>query len=236
MKRFSKKRKKNILFVAILLVLLFDIFIFNWFGFRLSDNISKMTRVIIEELTKYYMNSVIKKYLNVDSSNYIKINFVNNNLVSIDIDNHDCNNLLNSINEELENVVKNIEKGKINSYENLEFLHGNNGIMLMVSLGTAFNNSLLYDIGPKIPVKISFLENVDAYVDVKVENYGINNSLIKLYINISMEQLIEMPIDKEKTVSQYNFLIASKLVTGKVPEVYGYGLNSNSHIVNGGVN
>ena len=235
MKRFkkSKKSKKN---KFCILVFICDILLFNLFGNSLSDNISKMSRVKIEEISKYYMNSVIKKYLNIDSSNYIKLNLVNNNIMSVDIDNNSSNKLLRSVIDDLESVVKDIENGKINNYNNLEFIYGDDSLILLVSLGAAFNNSLLYALGPKIPVKVSFLENVDAYLDVSVDEYGVNNALVKLYINITMEQIIEMPIDNERTKVDYRFLISSKLVNGVVPSIYGYGIDSNSNLVNSDVN
>ena len=238
MKIFKKRKnsKKSKLFVLLFFVFLCNILLFNLFGNSLSDNVSKMTKVKIEEISKYYMNSVIKKYLNIDSSNYIKINFVNNNIMSIDVDNNESNKLLRNILSDLESIVRDIENGKINDYNNLEFMYGNECLILLVPLGTAFNNSLLYDIGPVIPVKVSFLENVDAYLDVSVEDYGINNALIKLYININMEQIIEMPIDKESTIIEYRFLIASKLVNGIVPSIYGHGLYDNSNLVKNDVN
>ena len=233
MKRFYSFRSeiKVKKFFIVVLVIVFDVVVFNLFGNSLSDNISHMTKVKIEELNKYYLNKVIKSKLNVDTSDYIKINLVNNNIVSVDIDNNKTNKLLDSIITDLENIVKDIENGNINDYYNLEFLYGDNGIILLVPVGTLYNNTLLYDLGPKIPIKVSFLENINAYVDVDVIEYGINSSLVKLYINIELEQLIEMPIDKEKTVSKYNFLIASKLVNGKVPDFYN-GINSNSSLVN----
>jgi len=238
MKRFkkSKSSKKNRIVLLIFFVFITNIFLFNLFGNSLSVNISKMTRVKIEEISKYYMNRVIKKYLNIDSSSYIKLNFVNNNIVGVDIDNNKSNKLLKSVIDDLEKMVRDIENGKINDYSNLEFIYGDKCLILLVPLGTSFNNSLLYDIGPKIPVKVSFLENVDAYLDVSVEEYGINNALIKLFININMEQIIEMPIDKDRTVINYRFLIASKLVNGIVPSIYGYGLNQNSNLVKSDVN
>ena len=236
MKKFynSKKIKFNKNILIIILVVIYDIILFNLFGNNLSDNISYMTKVKVEEISKYYMNNVIKKYLNINCNNYIKLNLVNNNIMSIDIDNNSSNELLNNIITDLEKVVSDIENGKINDYSNLEFLYGKNGIILLVPIGSALNNTLLYDIGPKIPVKISFLENINAYLDISVEEYGINNALVKLYININLEQHIEMPIDKEKNTINYKFLIASKLVNGKVPDFYN-GMNGTSSIVNSNV-
>ena len=237
MKRFKKYKKKNKIALLIFLIFITNVILFNIFGNRLSKNISVMTSVKIEEITKYYMNKVIKKYLNIDTNNYIKLNSVNNNIVSIDINNNESNKLLKNVIDDLESVVRDIEKGNINNYSNLEFIYGNNNnLMLLIPLGTLFNNSLLYDIGPKIPVKVSFLENVDAYLDVSVEDYGINNALVKLFINIKMEQIIEMPIDKNKTNIEYRFLIASKLVNGVVPSIYGYNLKDNSNLVKNDVN
>ena len=238
MKRFkrSKKTSKNKILFFIFFVVITNIILFNLFGNKLSNNVSEMTKVKIEEISKYYMNGVIKKYLNIDTSNYINLNFVNNNIVSVDINNNESNKLLKNIINDLEIIVRDIEKGNVNDYSNLEFIYGDKCLILLVPLGTAFNNSLLYDMGPKIPVKVSFLENVDAYLDVKVEEYGINNALVKLFINIKMEQIIEMPIDKEKTIIDYKFLISSKLVNGIVPSIYGYGIDSNSNLVKKAVN
>jgi len=238
MKRFKvyKYKKKNKFVMLIFFVFITFLMLFNIFGNKLSMNISKMTKVKIEEISKYYLNKVIKKYLNIDTSNYIKLNSVNNSIVSIDINNNESNKLLKNIIDDLESVVRDIEKGKINDYSNLEFIYDDKCLILLVPLGTAFNNSLLYDIGPKIPIKVSFLENVDAYLDVSVEDYGINNALVKLFINIKMEQVIEMPIDKDKTIIEYRFLIASKLVNGVVPSIYGYGIKDNSNLVKSNVN
>ena len=236
MKRFYNKKiiSINKYICLIIFTIIFDLIIFNFFGNDLSDNISYMAKVKVEEISNYYMNSVIKNYLNIDSNNYLKINLVNNNIMSVDIDNKKSNILLKNIINDLENIVVDIERGNINEYPNLEFLYGHNGMILLVPFGNALNNTLLYDLGPKIPVKISFLENVNAYLDIVVEDYGINNALIKLYVFINIEQYIEMPIDKDKNVLEYKFLIASKLINGKVPEIYN-GINKSSNIVNNDV-
>lgn len=238
MKRFYSKRnrKKNKLLIIIISVFVMNLVIFNVFGERLGESISYSAKMKIEELTKYYLNDVIKNYLNVDTSDYIKINLVNNNIVNVDIDNNKCNILLKDIISDLEGVVKSLEKGEVSEYNNLEMLRGNDGIVVLMPVGVVMNNSLFSRLGPKVPVKISFLENIEAYVDVVVENYGINNSLVKLYININIEEVIEIPINKDKSNIEYRFLVASKLINGEVPSMIGNALNSSSNIVNSSVN
>lgn len=239
MKRFYKKKnfnKKSKIGLVICSVIILDVLFFSLFGARIGKSISYSAMIKIEELTKYYMNDSIKKYLNLDTNDYIKLNIVNNNIVNVDIDNNKCNFLLKNIINDLESNVKKIEMGEINNYHNLEMLRSNNGIVVFMPIGVATNNTLFARLGPRVPVKVSFLENVDAYVDVEVENYGINNSLIKLYINMKVEEIVELPIEKDRNNIEYKFLIASKLVNGEVPNILGGSIDSSSSIVNSGVN
>lgn len=241
MKRFySLKRQKKFIVLnkfglIIMIVLLFDIVLFRFFLYRLSNNITYSAKVKIEELTKYYLNNTLKTFLNVDTTNYIKLNIVNNNIVNVDINNIECNKLLSNIIKDLEKNIYVIEKGEIKEYHNLEMLRSNDGVVVFMPFGVVLNNSIFSRLGPKVPVKVSFLENLTAYVDVEVESYGINNSLIKLYININIEEIIELPIKKDRNNIQYKFLLASKLINGEVPNMLGGYLNSNSSIVNSNV-
>ena len=238
MKRFYKKKNFNMkskIGIIVCFIIILDIIFFNLFSGRLGKSISYSAMIKIEELTKFYLNDTIKKYLNIDTNDYIKLNLVNNNIVNVDIDNNKCNVLLNNIINDLESNVFKIESGKITDYHNLEMLRSNNGVVVFMPIGVATNNTLFSRLGPKVPVKVSFLENVDAYVDVEVESYGINNSLIKLYINIKIEEIVELPIEKDRNNIEYKFLLASKLINGEVPDMLGT-ISGSSNIVNSSVN
>lgn len=238
MKRFYKNKKiknKSKIGIIVISVILVDFLIYNLFADILGKSISYSAMIKIEELTKYYLNDTIKKYLNIDTSDYIKLNLVNNNIVNVDIDNDKCNVLLNNIINDLENNIYKMESGEITDYHNLEMLRSNNGIVVFMPIGVATNNTLLARLGPKVPVKVSFLENIDSYVDVEVENYGINNSLIKLYINIKIEEIVELPIERDRNNIEYKFLLSSKLINGEVPDMLGT-ISGSSSIVNSSVN
>ena len=215
------KKKKKSLGLIILFIFLLDFIFISYFSNKLSKNIVNITRLKIEEITKDYLNDTIKKYLNLETNDYIKLNIVNNNIESVDIDNNKSNILLKNIIEDLENNSENIIKGNINDYYNLELLQGNNGIILHVPTGVMTNNALLANLGPKIPIKASFLNNIESNVDVTVSDYGINNALIKLYIIINLKIVIEMPTESEVSNISYKYLIASKLINGVVPDFIG---------------
>ena len=233
MRKFKsiKNNKYNYIYIWILCVVIIDMILFNIVFKKLNSNTNYISKLKIDELTKYYLNKTIKNHLNIDTNNYISVDFVNNSIVSVSVDNNKSNIFLKNIINELEEVINNIEQGKISTYHNLEFMKGNNGIVMFVPIGIMFDNTLLYNLGPRIPVKINFLENINAYLDVVVENYGINNSLIKLYIIIEIDEVLESPINYKNRKYEYKFLISSKLINGEVPDFLGGTINTNSKIV-----
>ena len=238
MKRFYNinKRKNNSIYIFIILVIIIDVFVFNSFYKKIGSNVTYYANLKIDELTKYFLNNTIKKYLNINTNDYIKLNLVNNNIVSVDIDNNNANILLNNIINDLNKNVMNLEKGYINNYFNLEMIKGKNGIIIIVPSGVVFNNPIFSNIGPSIPVKINFLENINAYIDVSVENYGINNSLIKLFIIVNIEEVLEVPMNNKYKNQEYKFLLSSKIVNGEVPSIFGGNVNNSSKIVKNSVN
>ncbi len=239
MKRFYRKKSfksSNKILVIAIFVIFFDVLIFNFFAKRFSDNIVSIIKTKVDEISRYYLNDTLKKYLNLDVNDYIKVNLVNNNIVSVDIDNNKSNELLKQFLIDIESNVKKIEGGDINEYHNLELLIGNDGIIMFVPTGVFLNNALLSNMGPKIPIKASFLQNVETYIDVDVEEYGINNSLIKLYLVINIKEVVEMPTESDVTYMNYKFLVASKLINGKVPNILGTSITDSSSIVNSSVN
>jgi len=238
MKRFYKKKNtlSKKISVIILFIIIFVYIFFKYVNTSLNPKITYIAELKMEELTRYYLNQTLKKYLNINTNDYIKINLVNNNIISIDVDNTKTNELLNMFINDLETNMQKLEKGKISNYNNLEFIYGNNGIVILIPIGLTFSTSLLSGMGPDIPVKVSFMDNLEAYIDVQVENYGINNSLIKIYLNINIKEAIDFPVNERRQELKYNFLISSKLVSGKVPTIYGDSLNKSSNIVNSDVN
>ena len=236
MRKFKNINKYNYFYIWIICLIVLDIIIYNMFFNKFNTNVSYIAKVKIDELTRYSLNKTVKKHLNLKTNDYIIINYVNNKIVSISVDNNKCNLLLKSVINELENSIKLLEKGRINKYHNLELIRGNNGIAMFVPTGVVFNNAILSNLGPKIPIKVNFLENINAYLDVKVNNYGINNALIKLYIVIEIDEVLEIPIDYNNKKQKYKFLISSSLINGEVPDFLGGTIDSSSLIVKSGVN
>ena len=227
-----KTKKNNKLIIILISIIFLDTIMFLNINDSLNKNITYLAEVKIEEMTRFYVNKTLKKYLNTDTNDYINLNLVNNNIVSVDINNLKTNELLKNYLIDLENNLKELENGKINNYKNTEFIYGNNGIIFLIPFGLAYNTSLLSGVGPKIPIKVSFLESIETYIDVTVENYGLNNSLIKIYLITNIKEVIDMPVNKERQDITYKYLISSKLIKGEIPSIYGETITKSSNIVN----
>ena len=104
--------------------------------------------------------------------------------------------------------------------------------VLWIPLGVGSKNIFMTNFGPKIPIKLNILMDVGMGYKTKVSNYGINNILIELYLVVNVKNSILTPVTQESFGESYEILIASRIITGNVPDYYNGVLENNSPIVN----
>ena len=83
-----------------------------------------------------------------------------------------------------------------------------------------FNNPILANLGPKVPIKVNLAGDVISYISAEVDDYGINNSLIKVFINLKVNETIIIPFYDKNIVMEAKVPVAIKLISGKIPEYY----------------
>jgi len=101
------------------------------------------------------------------------------------------------------------------------------GIVFKIPSGVVFNNSLLANVGPKIPVRFTLIGDVLSGVNTNVTNYGINNALLEVNVNIKLTLKVILPIASKEVNVETNVPIAIKMIQGSVPDYYSNGLNSD---------
>ena len=94
------------------------------------------------------------------------------------------------------------------------------GVIIGIPSGIIFGKSPFYNIGPVIPVRASLIGNVLGDVVVKARDYGINNSLIEVYIKITITEKVMLPMSYENVSMSYNVFVGSRLINGKLPDYY----------------
>ena len=93
------------------------------------------------------------------------------------------------------------------------------------------HNNFFNNIGPNIPVKISFARELETGFTTDVTEYGINNALLKLNINIKMNINVIMPIIMDNIENDFSIPISMKVIQGQIPSYYVDGLSTNSNII-----
>ncbi len=142
---------------------------------------------------------------------------------------------MNSITNRIYNVFNMLENGdlsEINIRENI--LTSNpgkiDGIVLEVPSGIITDNYLFANIGPRIPVKISMTGEFESYVSSEVKEYGINNAMITIYINIEVTERITMPFITENITVDNKIPIFMTVINGTIPNYYIGGFTKNSNL------
>ena len=131
------------------------------------------------------------------------------------------NKILYLVTNDILNNIKQLENGKYKD----KYISNKDSIYY-VPIGVIHDNPVLVNIGPKIPFKLDFLGSVDNKTITNIKEYGINSSMVEVFINLNLKVQIILPFRSETFNVSKNILLDSKIIQGKIPNYYG-GLISN---------
>lgn len=232
-----KMKKKNFLIFIIIGLILGVIFSFLYINKKVTPLFLSLAKSETEKLATLIINDAVGKQVADDlkTDNLFEINKDNNGIItSIDFNSNIVNKFLTTITTSVELNLKYLEEGRIDllnlpdsilvSYDKDDL---EKGIIYRIPSGAIFNNTILSNLGPKIPVKLNLIGSITSNIKTKTTNYGINNALIEVYVNLSVTLEVILPYTKQKTTVKTDIPIALKMVQGIVPEYYS-GSNSNN--------
>ena len=231
------KTKRSIKLIYVIWIVLFfitliTIVLLNNFNNKVNPKIEKIVNMDIDKM----IENLITEYSLNENYNTIKDILIitknsNDEIISIDYNLKELYSFSSHITNELMSDLSNLESGKTSSEYYDEYLSSNKDyFVLSVPYGVASNNVFFSNLGPKIPVKIKFIGSILTGVKTKVTDYGINNSLIEVYTTIDISTLAITPVAKKRVIRNYEILVASKIIEGKVPEIYGGKYEKKSSI------
>lgn len=144
------------------------------------------------------------------------------------------NRLLTIITSNVQKNLKNIVKGNLDkvdiideSFDDYDLEKLKNGIIFEIPSGIISKNALLSNLGPKIPVRFNLVGEVISRINTNITNYGINNAMIEISIDIELNEQVILPFISKKIIYNTNIPIAIKLIQGTVPNYYFNGLNKS---------
>lgn len=232
MKNKRSIKIKYIIWIVLFLIFINTLILLNIFNNSVNPKLEKVVEMDIDKM----INNIINEYsLKEDYDTINNILIINKNkdneIIDIDFNLASLYNFSGHITDELKNDLANLELGKTNMDYYDEYLSSNKDyFVLMVPYGISSNNIYFSNLGPKIPVKVKFIGSILTGVKTKVTDYGINNSLIEVFTTINITSLTITPVASKRNSRNFEILTASKIVEGKVPEIYGGTFEKNSNI------
>lgn len=228
--------KHKLLWLSFIIVILTIINI-KIINYRIKEKVSSYSYMIASKITKYVVNNAyVRERVNYYAGDiYDIVKSDDNEIKNIIYDSGVINDLVNSITERVYDMFNMLEYGdlsKLNIRENILSTSGNNkdGIIFEIPSGLITDNFLLNNLGPKIPVKISLTGEFESFVSTDVQEYGINNAMLTIYINIKVSEQVTMPFITDKITVENKIPIFMSLVNGTIPNYYVGGFNKNSNI------
>lgn len=224
MRRIKLKKRRKIspltFFLFLILIIVISlILIFRYIEINLSKKVEEYGKIESKKIISY----VINKSLTDDVINNIKNDLFVEKNNSVDFNSANINKLVALINKNLKINLNDLEKGRI-ALDDLTLLRDKSkikkGIIYEIPTGIIFNNALLSNIGPKIPVKLHLIGDILVSVSTKVNDYGINNAIIELDINIVITEQMVLPFSMKEIKVEESIPIAIKLIQGSIPNYY----------------
>lgn len=233
LKRQFKIRIKTINLIA-LFIIIFVIGIYLLFSYikgRIMPTIFKYGSLEAKKFSSIIINDAIDKYITnqIDMDNLFLItNDSSGEIKSIDFNTSLINKYLTNATKSIQKNLKYIENGDIQKVEykaNLLDTYDEkalkNGVIYYLNSGFIFNNPIFANFGSQIPIKIALTGEVVSNISTELTNYGINNALIKIYVNITITEQVILPYFEKQIELNTKVPVALKLVNGSVPNYYG---------------
>jgi len=224
LKRKHKKINKILILMMFILIALY--LIIKYINKNISPKLTHYAELEIRKLSGLIITESFKTE-NIEKLNtneiFILTKNEKNEILTVDMNTVTLNNIIKTVTTELQEKLKKLEMGIIDENNN----ENKNGIVLKIPLGEIYNNFLLANTGPRIPVKLKILGDMESKINTSIKNYGINNALIEISLEILVREEVLLPISTSEIKVKQTIPIAIKIVNGTVPDYYSNGINKS---------
>lgn len=237
-KRRGRRKSKNIIVLTIIGLIISLILVFSFISKKVTPVILNYAEIEVKKIASVIINSAINKEVS-KSIDLDKLFFISKDsdgkINTIDFNPIEVNQILVNISELIQNNLKKLETGDISLLDlpSSSYLSSDlsSGIIFEIPSGVIFDNAFFNNLGPKIPVRLNLVGDIVSEITTNVKNYGINNALIEIRVNLKLTEQVILPIATNKIEIEVSVPLALKIIQGTVPNYYLNGLGSNSSVV-----
>lgn len=230
--------KLKTLFWILLSVILGSFFFIQLLSFKINPILYRYINLEVERITSNIVDGTVNDILskNINSQLFTVSKNDKGEIEMIDYDTKQVNNLLKEISSDIQGKLISLEDGKLDnflissSFKGRNFNYSKSGVVCEIPMGSLSGNGFLSNLGPVIPIKMSFLGQVSCNLKTKISNYGINNLYLEISVHVEVKERITMPKMSKDSIVKVDAPLTVKIIQGVVPEYYGGSLNQDSNI------
>ncbi len=218
---------KKRLIIVLILIVVFVIGSVSWLGRIIEKRMIEYVRAEVIKVSKVLIRDILNDQVLLDSDIEQLFKVVKNDdgtIELIDFDTVKVNMLLGNINQRVFERFLDFEHGRDSLiYSSSIFfsqysIGSQHGLSLNVPLGIIFSNPIIVSMGPKIPVKLILSGQVESDIVTSIKQYGINNVLLQIEVEIKVREQIVLPFSSEYVDISLKIPLVIELINGKVPE------------------
>ena len=229
-------KKLKFLFIIMNISIITSIIFIDYIGSKFNNILYKYVNIEVKRFTTNIVNTSVNDVILTNNTSDLFI--INKNkkleIETIDINPKIINKILREVNLNIKSKLQSSEEGnttdlevsdifKTGKYEKIK-----NGVLCELPLSLLKNNVILSNIGPTVPIKLSFSGNVKSKTSTKINSYGINNIVIEIFIIVEIDEQITMPTSSKESKLIIEAPLIVKIIQGKVPDYFETDLNSKS--------
>ena len=232
----------NKLKLTILLLLaniVFSFFMLELIGRKLNPILARYVNIEANRFANNIVNSTVNEII---IENYEKDLFVitkdsSGEIEMLDYNTQKVNELLLKITNNIQSKLTKLEEGKVedlaisNNFKLKNIKSIKDGVLCEVPIGALRGNSLFSNVGPNIPIKLSFICQVQSNLEITITSYGINNIVIETNVVVEVEEQITMPTTSKKSIIKITAPLTIKIIKGVVPNYYASGIQTKSDLI-----
>lgn len=181
-----------------------------------------------ERLSTYVVSHSIQKLSEESKKNLFNITRDSNQKIeSISYDTVKIDSIKNDITQLIQKEFSDIESGHYDSYllmqqalSKKKYSHFSTGYMCEVNMNAIRGSTLFGNVGPNIPIKLSFLGYVMVDFKVDIREYGINNVIAELDLIVELSNLVSMPISSRVHKVSIQQPLSIEIIHGEIPDYY----------------
>ncbi len=216
--------------MLLILVVVASFFLLELIDAKLGPMLYKYINMEAQRVVRGIVNESVKDIVedNFKTENILEITKNKDDDVKyVTYNTKEVNNLLVLINKNIQKRLIELEEGKTDNLvlsSNLKkgsFKNIKHGIVYEIPFGSIRNSTLFGNIGPNIPVKMSFIGQITSNFRTKVNNYGINNLVVEAYIETEVISQSTMPISSKEKKVKVDVPISVEIIQGNIPIYYG---------------